>query len=386
MVVAISFTKKEFERYSRQLLIPEVGIKGQEKLNKSSVLIVGAGGLGSPASLYLAGSGIGNIGIVDYDPVDLSNLHRQVVHGTSTLGMPKVESARDRLLDLNPEIQINIINEPFTSQNAMEIAKKYDVIVDGTDNFPARYLVNDVSFFLDIPFVYGSVFRFEGQVSVFNIKNKPCYRCIFPEPPPPGLVPSCEETGVLGVLPGLIGLLQATETLKYILEIGSSLAGRLLIYDALDMEFDSVIIRKNPSCELCGPNPTVKDLIDYEEFCGFPGLHKKDHLDSESGELSPMELQTKIINKENILIVDIREPHELKISSMENAVLIPLNQLSDRKEELLGYDEVILFCRTGSRTKRGASILRNQGIHNVYELKGGINAWAKDIDPNMVVY
>ena len=384
--MTLSLTKKEYERYSRQLLIPEVGIKGQEKLKNSAVMIVGAGGLGSPASLYLAGSGIGTIGLVDYDPVDLSNLHRQVVHGTNSIGLPKVESARTRLLDLNPEININIFNEPFTSSNAMEIAKGYDVILDGTDNFPARYLINDVSYFLGIPFIYGSVFRFEGQVSVFNKKGFPCYRCIFPEPPPPGLVPTCEEAGVLGVLPGLIGMLQATEVIKFLLDVGTSLAGRLLIYDALDMDFDSVKISKNPSCVLCGSNSTVKELIDYEEFCGFPGERQNNSPKTEAGEITPRELEEKINNNEDFLLVDIREPHELNISSLKKAVLIPLDELSNRKDELLGYDEVVIFCRTGSRTKRATLILKENGIKKVLELRGGINAWARDIDPNMQEY
>ena len=376
-------SQKDYERYSRQLLIPEIGVTGQEVLKNSSVLIVGAGGLGSPVSLYLAGAGIGNIGIVDYDPVEISNLHRQVVHGTSSLGLPKVESAKSRLQELNPEININIFNEPFTSTNAMQIAEGYDVIVDGTDNFPARYLINDVSFYLGIPFVFGSVFRFEGQVSVFNKFEGPCYRCIFPEPPPPGTVPTCAEAGVLGVLPGLIGMIQATETIKLILDIGTSLSGRLLIYDALDMNFEKIKINKNQECSLCGSNPTVTELIDYEEFCGFPGTHSKA---INSGEITPKELERKIKNGENFVLVDIREPHELAISSLEEAILIPLNQLAEHKNDLLGYDEIVIFCRTGSRTIKGAAILKDMGLTNVVQLKGGINAWAREIDTSMRVY
>ncbi|MFN2216061.1 MAG: molybdopterin-synthase adenylyltransferase MoeB [Anaerolineales bacterium] len=376
-------SQKDYERYSRQLLIPEIGVTGQEVLKNSSVLIVGAGGLGSPVSLYLAGAGIGNIGIVDYDPVEISNLHRQVVHGTSSLGLPKVESAKSRLQELNPEININIFNEPFTSTNAMQIAEGYDVIVDGTDNFPARYLINDVSFYLGIPFVFGSVFRFEGQVSVFNKFEGPCYRCIFPEPPPPGTVPTCAEAGVLGVLPGFIGMIQATETIKLILDIGTSLSGRLLIYDALDMNFEKIKINKNQECSLCGSNPTVTELIDYEEFCGFPGTQLKAIT---SGEITPKELERKIKNGENFVLVDIREPHELEISSLKKAIVIPLNQLAEHKKDLLGYDEIVIFCRTGSRTIKGAAILKDMGLTNVMQLKGGINAWAREIDTSMRVY
>jgi len=379
-------SQQEYIRYSRQLLIPEVGLQGQEIIKNSSVLIVGAGGLGSPVSLYLAGAGIGKIGIVDSDLVELSNLQRQVIYETKNIGLPKVKSSKGRLSELNPEIEINIYNESFTSLNAMRIAKDYDVIVDGTDNFPTRYLINDVSFFLKIPFVYGSVFRFEGQVSVFNEKSSPCYRCVFPEPPPSGLVPTCEENGVLGVLPGLIGMLQATETIKILLGIGTTLAGKLLLYDALDMNFDSIKLRKNSSCVLCGPNPSVVDLIDYEQFCGDHSGDRTTSLQFELKEISPSELEMKLREKGNNILIDIREPHELKISSIKNAHLIPIGQLADRISEIKGYDEVILFCRTGSRTKRGAMILKKLGIHNVKELKGGINAWAKEIDSNIVVY
>jgi len=271
---------EEILRYSRHLLIPEVGLEGQRKLKNSSALVIGTGGLGSPVALYLAAAGVGRIGLVDYDVVDTSNLQRQVIHGTSTVGKLKVDSAKEKLLDLNPDIQIDVYNEPFTSENAMRIAKDYDVIIDGTDNFPTRYLTNDVCVFLGKPNVYGSIFRFDGQLSVFYAKEGPCYRCLFPEPPPPGLVPSCAEGGVLGVLPGTIGTLQATEALKVLLGIGEPMIGKLLLYNALDMSFDFVKLKKNPNCRVCGPNADIKELIDYEEFCGVPG---HDHDDSSAG-------------------------------------------------------------------------------------------------------
>jgi sulfur-carrier protein adenylyltransferase/sulfurtransferase len=280
-------------RYSRHLLMPEVGLQGQIKLKNSSVLVIGTGGLGSPVALYLAAAGIGRIGLVDYDTVDESNLQRQVIHGTATLGKLKVESARDRLTDLNPDIQVDIYNEPYTSANAMRIAKDYDVIIDGTDNFPTRYLTNDVSVFLDKPNIYGSIFRFDGQVSVFYAKEGPCYRCLFPEPPPPGLVPSCAEGGVFGVLPGTIGTLQATEALKVILGIGEPLIGKLLLYNALDMSFDFVKLKKNPNCRVCGPNADIKELIDYEEFCGVPGHHADDTSAGEGWDITPAELKDR---------------------------------------------------------------------------------------------
>ncbi|MFC2064759.1 molybdopterin-synthase adenylyltransferase MoeB [Chloroflexota bacterium] len=380
-------SQHEYLRYSRQLLLPEMGIQGQEKLKKSSVLIVGAGGLGSPVSLYLSGAGIGKIGIVDFDHIALANIHRQVIYRTKDIGKPKVEAAKERLTELNPDIEIKIFREAFNSHNALRIAKDYDVIVDGTDNFPTRYLINDVAFFLGISFVYGSVFKFEGQVSVFDGKKNPCYRCIFPEPPVPDSIQNCEDGGVLGVLPGVIGTIQATETIKALLGIGSSLAGKLLIYDALDMNFDSIKLRKNSSCRLCGENPIVTGLIDYEQFCGGPRT-KDNSISSinQVDEISPDELAEKIKKKENYILVDIREPHEIEISSIKDAHSIPLGQLSNRISEIEGFDEIILFCRTGSRTKRGTKILKNLGIHNVKELSGGINAWAKKIDSSIIIY
>jgi len=376
---------EEILRYSRHLLIPEVGLEGQRKLKNSSALVIGTGGLGSPVALYLAAAGVGRIGLVDYDVVDSSNLQRQVIHGTSTIGKLKVESARDKLLDLNPDIQIDIYNEPFTSENAIRIAKDYDVLIDGTDNFPTRYLTNDVCVFLGKPNIYGSIFRFDGQLSVFYAKEGPCYRCLFPEPPPPGLVPSCAEGGVLGVLPGTIGTLQATEALKVLLGIGEPMIGKLLLYNALDMSFDFVKLKKNPNCRVCGPNADIKELIDYEEFCGVPG---HDHEEGSAGaglDITAPELAERVkINQ--LKLLDVREPHELEISALPNAVNIPLGQLASRLAELNSADDMVVFCKGGTRSARALELLSSAGFKKVKNLKGGINAWAKEVDSNLPIY
>ena len=376
---------EEILRYSRHLLIPEVGLEGQRKLKNSSALVIGTGGLGSPVALYLAAAGVGRIGLVDYDVVDSSNLQRQVIHGTSTIGKLKVESARDKLLDLNPDIQIDIYNEPFTSENAIRIAKDYDVLIDGTDNFPTRYLTNDVCVFLGKPNIYGSIFRFDGQLSVFYAKEGPCYRCLFPEPPPPGLVPSCAEGGVLGVLPGTIGTLQATEALKVLLGIGEPMIGKLLLYNALDMSFDFVKLKKNPNCRVCGPNADIKELIDYEEFCGVPG---HDHEEGSAGaglDITAPELAERVkIN--HLILLDVREPHELEISALPNAVNIPLGQLASRLAELNSADDMVVFCKGGTRSARALELLSSAGFKKVKNLKGGINAWAKEVDTNLPIY
>src|SRR5512143_462506 len=327
-------TRDEILRYPRHLLIPGVGLDGQRKLKGSSALIIGTGGLGSPVALYLAAAGIGRVGLVDYDVVDSSNLQRQVIHGTAAVGKLKVESAKARLLDLNPDVEVETYNEPFTSANAMQIAAKYDILIDGTDNFPTRYLTNDVSVFLGKPVIYGSIFRFDGQVSVFDARRGPCYRCLFPEPPPPGLVPSCAEGGVLGVLPGTIGTLQATETLKLLLGIGEPLIGRLLLYNALDLSFEFVKLRKNPKCKVCGPEPEVTELIDYEAFCGVPG---HDHEEGSVGggwDITAKELAQELRSDRPVHLLDVREPHELEISRIAGAQLIPLGQLASRLSEL----------------------------------------------------
>ena len=376
----------EILRYSRHLLIPEVGLEGQKKLKAASVLIIGTGGLGSPVALYLAAAGVGRIGLVDYDVVDSSNLQRQVIHGTSGLGILKVESARRRMLDLNPDIHVEIYNEPFTSVNAMRIAANYDILIDGTDNFPTRYLVNDVCVLTGKPNVYGSIFRFDGQVSVFDARRGPCYRCLFPKPPPPGLVPSCAEGGVLGVLPGTIGTLQATEALKLILGIGEPLIGRLLLYNALDMSFEFVKLRKNPQCKICGPQPEVTELIDYEAFCGVPGHDHEEGAVGGGWDITPLELAELLKSKKPIRLLDVREPHELEISRIAGAQLIPLGQLAARLSELDSAEEMVVLCKAGTRSARALELLLSAGFRKVKNLKGGINAWARDVDPSLPIY
>ncbi|HMB24505.1 MAG TPA: molybdopterin-synthase adenylyltransferase MoeB [Anaerolineales bacterium] len=379
-------SREEILRYSRHLLIPEVGLEGQRKLKNSSALIIGTGGLGSPVSLYLAAAGIGRLGLVDYDVVDSSNLQRQVIHGTSTVGKLKVESARTKLLDLNPDIQVDIYNEPYTSENALRIAEDYDIILDGTDNFPTRYLTNDVAVFLGKPNVYASIYRFDGQVSVFYAKEGPCYRCLFPEPPPPGLVPSCAEGGVLGVLPGTIGTLQATEALKVLLGIGEPLIGKLLLYNALDMSFDFVKLKKNPNCRVCGPNADIHELIDYEAFCGVPSHdHGEEGSAGANWDITAPELAERV--KDNHLkLVDVREPHELEISKLPNATNIPLGQLAARLSELDSAEDMVVFCKGGTRSARALELLVSAGFKKVKNLKGGINAWAREVDKSLPIY
>lgn len=382
---ALELSHEEIQRYSRHLIMPEVGLSGQKKLKAASVLLIGTGGLGSPLAIYLAAAGIGKIGLVDYDVVDRTNLHRQIIHGTASVGQLKVESAKARMLDVNPDIEVVTYNEPFTSENAMQIAKDYDVIVDGTDNFPTRYLTNDVCVLLGKPNVYGSIFRFEGQASVFYAKEGPCYRCLFPEPPPPGLVPSCAEGGVLGILPGTIGTIQATETIKLILGVGEPLIGKLLLYDALAMTFEEVKLRKNPNCVVCGPNPTVTELIDYEQFCGVPS-HDHEEERATSWDITPRELATRLQQGNHIKIIDVREPHEWEISHIEGATLIPLGQLAARMNELDSAEEIVLQCKTGSRSMRALELLRTAGFRKLKNLKGGINAWAREIDSSLPIY
>jgi len=376
----------EILRYSRHLLIPEVGLDGQRKLKSASVLVVGAGGLGSPVALYLAAAGVGRIGLVDPDVVDLSNLQRQVIHGGSSLGVLKVESARQRMLDLNPNIQVDAYDEPFTSANAFQIASPYDLIVDCTDNFPTRYLINDLCVLTGKPNVYGAIYRFDGQASVFDARNGPCYRCLFPEPPPPGLVPTCSEGGVLGILPGTIGTLQATEAIKLLLGIGDSLVGKLLLYNAVDMSFEFVRLRKNPNCKVCGPNPSVTTLIDYEAFCG--AALNKPPSGSVGGcwDISVSELAGRLRSGESLCLLDVREPHELQISQIEGARLIPLGQLAARLAELDRAEEIVVFCKTGIRSARALELLLGAGFRKIQNLQGGVNAWAREIDPTLPVY
>lgn len=385
---------EEILRYSRHLLIPEVGLEGQRKLKAASVLVIGTGGLGSPVSLYLAAAGVGRIGLVDYDVVDTSNLQRQIVHGASTLGRRKVESARARLLDLNPDIQVEAYDQPFTAENAFRIAAPYDILVDCTDNFPTRYLTNDLCVLTSKPNVYGSIFRFDGQASLFDARQGPCYRCLFPEPPPPGLVPSCAEGGVLGVLPGVIGAIQATETLKALLGIGETLAGKLLLYNALDLSFDFVKLKKNPNCRVCGPDADIKELIDYEEFCGVPG---HDHDEASAGDewdITATDLAARLAQDASspltpspgLLLLDVREPHEQAISALPGAVNIPLGMLATRLPELDSAREMVVFCKAGTRSARALELLVSAGFKKVKHLKGGINAWAREVDGRLPIY
>jgi molybdopterin/thiamine biosynthesis adenylyltransferase/rhodanese-related sulfurtransferase len=381
-----SLNRDEILRYSRHLLIPEVGLEGQRKIKAASVLLIGTGGLGSPVALYLAAAGVGRIGLVDFDVVDYSNLQRQVIHGMSSLDKLKVESARERILDINPEVQVDVYNEPFTSENAMRIAESYDILIDGTDNFPTRYLVNDTCVLLGKPNVYGSIYRFEGQVSVFDARQGPCYRCLFPEPPPPGLVPSCAEGGVLGVLPGTVGTLQATEALKLILGIGSPLIGKLLLYDALDMSFQYVKLRKNPDCKVCSDHPEVTHLIDYEAFCGVPGRDLVEGSAGEEWDIEPQALARRLSDHQPVRLIDVREPYELEISRLASAENMPLGELAARLKDLDSAQDIVLFCRNGGRSTRALELLLSAGFRKVKNLRGGINAYAQEVDPQIPVY
>ena len=374
----------EYLRYSRHLLIPDVGLQGQLKLKQSTALIIGAGGLGSPVALYLAAAGVGRIGIADSDVVDASNLQRQVLHGSAEMGQPKVESARRRMLDINPHITVDIYPEPFTAANARQIAAPYNVIVDCSDNFPTRYLSNDLCVLTGKANIYGAIYRFDGQASVFDARQGPCYRCLFPEPPPPGMTPTCSDGGVLGVLPGVIGALQATETLKVLLGIGETLVGRLLLFNALEMSFELIKLRKNPRCKVCGTSPSVSELIDYEAFCGVPGREQPSA--DEEGQISVAELAAKLQRGDGLVLVDVREPHELEISHLPDARLIPLGELPTRMAELDTSAQIVLFCRTGSRSGRALEMLRAAGYTQARHLAGGINAWAREIDPGVAVY
>jgi adenylyltransferase/sulfurtransferase len=378
----VELSNEEIARYSRHLIMPEVALDGQKKLKKARVLTIGAGGLGSPLAMYLAAAGVGTIGIVDFDVVDESNLQRQIIHGTSDLGRPKMESAKERIEDINPNVKVEAYEEALTSENALEIFEDFDVIVDGTDNFPTRYLVNDACVLTGKPNVYGSIFRFEGQASVFWAEEGPCYRCLYPEPPPPGLVPSCAEGGVLGILPGAIGTIQATETVKLILGIGEPLIGRLLLYDALGMRFREMKLRKDPGCPVCGENPTVTELIDYQEFCGIPQANTQA---DEVPEITVRELKEKLDNGEDVFVLDVREPHEYEVANI-GARLIPLGELPQRLVELNQNDNVAVHCKTGGRSARAVKLMQEAGFQNVYNVKGGITAWSEEIDPSVPKY
>jgi sulfur-carrier protein adenylyltransferase/sulfurtransferase len=390
-----SLSHEEIRRYSRHLIMPEVGMAGQRKLKAASVLLIGAGGLGSPLAMYLAAAGIGRIGLVDYDVVDYTNLQRQIIHGTKDVGRPKLDSAEARVIDINPYVQVDRHDTPITSANALAIMAPYDIIIDGTDNFPTRYLTNDAAVLLGKPNVYGSIFRFEGQASVFYAQEGPCYRCLFPEPPPPGLVPSCAEGGVLGVLPGTIGAIQATEALKLILGVGEPLIGRLLLYDALTMTFDEVRLRKNPDCPVCGANPTITELIDYEQFCGMPAHDRSEYSDiqHENGHLqiaaiTPAALQERLAAGQQPFILDVREPHEWEIANLShlNAVLIPKGQVLERMGELDTANEMVVYCRSGARSAGVIRLLQEHGFTKLWNLDGGINRWALEIEPELPRY
>ena len=382
----IELTHSEFQRYSRQLLLPEVGLQGQERLKASAILIVGAGGLGSPVALYLAAAGVGRIGLVDHDVVEFNNLQRQIIHGTSRVGERKVLSARDRMLDINPGVEVVVYDEPFTSENAEQISNPYDLLIDASDNFPTRYLINDLCVLTGKPNVSGSVLRFDGQVSVFWGEKGPCYRCLFPDPPPADLVPSCAEGGVLGLLPGTIGTLQATEAIKLLVGIGTPLIGTLLIYDALDMRFEKVKLKKNPECKVCSEKPSITQLIDYEAFCGVPGKNIQANNAEPDWEIEPPELARRLAADEPIHLIDVREPHELQISALPDADSIPLGSMATRMAELDDTEEIVLLCRTGIRSTRALHILTGAGFQKIMNLKGGINAWARQVDPTLPIY
>jgi molybdopterin/thiamine biosynthesis adenylyltransferase/rhodanese-related sulfurtransferase/molybdopterin converting factor small subunit len=373
----------EIKRYSRHLILPEVGMAGQLKLKKSSALVIGAGGLGVPLTQYLSAAGVGRLGIVDFDVIDETNLHRQVLYGTKDVGRKKLEVARERVAQINPNVDVQTYDTKLSSENALDILRDYDVIIDGTDNFPTRYLVNDASVLLHKPNVYGSIFRFEGQASVFDARSGPCYRCLYAEPPPPGLVPSCAEGGVLGVLPGIIGSIQAVEALKILLGTGNSLIGRLLVFDALQMEFRELKLRKNPACPMCGSNPTIKELIDYEEFCGLRGPSEQVE---DAFQIRVDELKGELDRGKEVVLLDVREPMEWEIAHLDRAVLMPVAQVPTRVNELSTADEIVVYCKTGVRSARITNFLRELGFRKVKNLVGGIDEWAEKVEPEMPRY
>ncbi len=382
----MNLTNQQISRYSRHLIMPEVGVEGQEKLVSSSVLCIGAGGLGSPLALYLGAAGVGRLGIVDFDVVDFSNLQRQIIHGEAKIGKLKVESAKERIHEINSDIEVEIYNLRLTSENALDIVKEYDVVVDGTDNFATRYLVNDACVLLGKPNVYGSIFRFEGQVSVFDANRGPCYRCLYPEPPPPGMVPSCAEGGVLGILPGIIGTMQAAETIKLILGKGRPLVGKLLFVDVMEMKIRELKLRKDPNCPLCGKNPTITKLIDYEEFCGVGRGEEQALADASDLEITVDEFNNLIKSKKDILILDVRGPNEYQICHIKGSKLIPLGDLPSRVNELDTADDIVVHCHHGVRSLQATMFLRNMGFKKVKSLKGGIDVWAQEYDPDMPRY
>lgn len=384
---AVTLSAEEIQRYSRHLILPEVAMSGQKKLKAASVLLIGTGGLGSPLAMYLAAAGIGRLGLVDFDVVDSSNLQRQVIHSTQNVGKSKLASAKNFIAGINPNVHVETYETRFSADNALAIARDYDLVIDGTDNFPTRYLVNDVCVLLKKPNVYGSIFRFEGQASVFWAEQGPCYRCLYPEPPPPGLVPSCAEGGVLGVLPGIIGTIQANEAIKLILGAGEPLIGRLLLFDALAMHFREMKLRKDPHCPICGPHPTITELIDYEQFCGMPVVEDdgRDGKIVNSFDISATELARRL-KSEPVYLLDVREAYEYEICAIPGATLIPLPQLPERLAEINGAQPIVAYCRTGKRSAAAVKLLQQAGYASAKNLAGGIHAWADDVDPSLPKY
>jgi adenylyltransferase/sulfurtransferase len=381
----VTLSNEEILRYSRHLIMPEVGMEGQLKLKSAKVLLVGTGGLGAPLGMYLAAAGVGRIGLVDFDVVDHTNLQRQIIHGTKDVGRKKLDSAADTMSDINPYVQLDKHEIALSSENALDIIRDYDMVVDGTDNFPTRYLVNDACVLLKKPNVYGSIFRFEGQATVFAYEGGPCYRCLYPEPPPPGLVPSCAEGGVLGILPGMIGIVQATEAVKLILGTGEPLVGRLLLYDALAMRFRELKLRRNSECPACGDHPTITKLIDYHQFCGVPQQAAAASASVE-GDIEPTEVKQKLDRGDSFVLIDVREPHEYQICSIPGAKLIPLGELPKRVSELDTADEIVAHCKSGVRSAKAVDFLKQAGFKKVRNMKGGILAWSDKVDPRVPKY
>jgi molybdopterin/thiamine biosynthesis adenylyltransferase/rhodanese-related sulfurtransferase len=384
---SIDFSNDEIARYSRHLIMPEVTLDGQKRIKAASVLCIGTGGLGSPIALYLAAAGIGRLGLVDYDVVDFSNLQRQILHGTEDVGRKKLNSARDRIKAINPNVRVDLHDMMFRSENAMQLVQDYDIVIDGTDNFPTRYLSNDVCVLTKKPNIYGSIFRFDGQCTVFAPHlGGPCYRCMFPEPPPPGMVPSCAEGGVLGVLPGIIGVMQAIEAIKMIIGIGDSLIGRLVSFDALKLRFKEFKIRKDPNCPICGEHPTIHELIDYDQFCGIPQADAEAAKELEVPTITATELKTKIDRHDKFVLVDVREPFEYDISRIPGSKLIPLGELPARLSELDSADDIVLHCKVGGRSAKALRILQEAGFRKLNNLQGGITAWSDEVDPSIPKY
>jgi len=386
-IKSVTFSNDEIARYSRHLIMPEVTLEGQKRLKAARVLCIGTGGLGSPIALYLAAAGIGKLGLVDFDIVDYSNLQRQILHGTKDVGRKKLNSARDRIKETNPNVQVELYDALFSAENAMQIVEPYDIVIDGTDNFPTRYLSNDVCVFLKKPNIYGSIFRFDGQCTVFAPHlGGPCYRCLYPEPPPPGMVPSCAEGGVLGVLPGVIGLMQAIEAIKLIVGIGEPLIGRLVHFDALKMKFREFKIRKDPKCPVCSEHPTITELIDYEQFCGIPQALAEEEAELPVPEISVEELHARLQRKDRFVLLDVREPYEWDVARIEGAILIPLGDLASRMSELDTADEIVIHCKSGIRSAKALRELQRAGFSKLLNVDGGILAWSDRVDPTVPKY